>query len=145
MISTSAAKILVADIDEYKHGIDSDNTTMPQFIRLVAEQSPWESLANSPAFSAQKYIFMCLSISLILYVIWNIGLMLCTTTIWNRRMLMYISAIGYLVVFTLLHPYTTSNRAAQMAIFASWIVGYISFTLFVVSWGNTVQSIHSHV
>ncbi|KAJ1871266.1 hypothetical protein LPJ55_004005, partial [Coemansia sp. RSA 990] len=79
---------------------------------------------------------------LILYTFWEIGLMLCAFTIWNRRMLMYLSAIGYLIVFTLLQPYSMNSRAAEMIIYASWIAGYLSLTLFIVAWGAMVQNIY---
>ncbi|KAJ2786265.1 hypothetical protein GGI15_001671, partial [Coemansia interrupta] len=44
LVATSAAKSLVADIAEYKNSASASNTTTPQFVRLVAEKSPWDTL-----------------------------------------------------------------------------------------------------
>ncbi|KAI7825573.1 hypothetical protein BX661DRAFT_206360 [Kickxella alabastrina] len=113
--------------------------------QLTAETNPWLALTKTPEYLAQKYAFMCVSILLILYTFWEIGLTLCTMDAWNRRILMYILAIAYLIVFTLLQPYATGDRASQMVVLVSWIFGYISFSLFVVAWGTMVETIHNQV
>ncbi|KAI8322940.1 hypothetical protein GQ54DRAFT_127995 [Martensiomyces pterosporus] len=111
-------------------------------VQIVDDPGPWNRLLDTAGFKAQKYSFMAISIGFILYTFWEIGLMLCTQTVWNKRMLMYVSAIGYLIVFTLLQPYSVNNRASQIVIYVSWILGYISFTLFIVAWGTMVEKIH---
>ncbi|KAJ1735763.1 hypothetical protein LPJ61_000360 [Coemansia biformis] len=107
----------------------------PGYVFLRSEPGPWNGLVDTAGFRGHKYLFLAISILLILYTFWEIGLMLCALTVWNWRMLMYLSAIGYLVVFTLLQPYSMNSRAAVMTIHISWIVGYVSLTLFIVAWG----------
>ncbi|KAJ2067151.1 hypothetical protein GGH13_005426, partial [Coemansia sp. S155-1] len=111
-------------------------------ITMLIDRSPWNALFDSAGFAAQKYIFLLASGSLVLYTLWETVLVLCTLTAWNRRILMYIAAIGYLLVFTVLQPYDINNRALQMAAYASWIVGYVIFTLFLVAWGSIVEKLH---
>ncbi|KAJ2885923.1 hypothetical protein H4R27_001058 [Coemansia aciculifera] len=110
---------------------------------MLVDHSPWNALFDSAGFAAQKYIFLLVSGGLVLYTLWETVLVLCTPTAWNRRILMYIAAIGYLLVFTVLQPYDISNRALLMAAYASWIVGYVIFTLFLVAWGSIVEKLHS--
>ncbi|KAJ2682316.1 hypothetical protein H4R19_007156, partial [Coemansia spiralis] len=110
---------------------------------LRSEPGPWNTLVDSAGFRAHKYLFLAISVLLILYTFWEIGLMLCALTVWSWRMLMFLSAITYLVLFTLLQPYAMNSRAATMAIHISWIVGYVSLSLFIVAWSTMVRKIHS--
>ncbi|KAJ2551047.1 hypothetical protein EV175_003837 [Coemansia sp. RSA 1933] len=135
LTSASTARLLLADILQ--------STMNNATLQIVQELGPWNILAQATGFKAQKYTFLAVSIILILYTFWEIGLMLCTLTVWNRRMLMYLSAIGYLVVFALLHPYNINSRNSQMTIYVFWIIGYLSFTLFIISWGSMVEKIHT--
>ncbi|KAJ2909306.1 hypothetical protein GGI21_002016, partial [Coemansia aciculifera] len=109
---------------------------------MLYQRSPWSALHRSAGFAAQKYTFLSISGGLVLYTLWETALALWTPTAWNQRMLMYIAAIAYLVVFTVLQPYNTNNRALEMAAYASWIVGYIIFTIFIVAWGAIVEKLH---
>ncbi|KAJ2782706.1 hypothetical protein H4R18_002132 [Coemansia javaensis] len=127
LTSASAARLLAA--------------AQPGPVYLRHDPGPWNDLLQTAGFRARRYLFLATSILLILYTFWEIGLMLCALTVWNWRMLMYLSAIGYLVVFTLLQPYGANSRAAAMAIYASWIVGYASLSLFIVAWGTMVRRI----
>ncbi|ORX66023.1 hypothetical protein DL89DRAFT_286580 [Linderina pennispora] len=113
-------------------------------VRVTAVSGPWNTLEKSRGYAAQRYLFFTISILLILYIFLEIGLMLCTQTVWNKRMLMYVAAITYLLIFTLLRPYVMNNKAAQMTVFVSWIVGYMSFTIFIVAWGSLVGKIHRY-
>ncbi|KAJ2461212.1 hypothetical protein GGF42_000347 [Coemansia sp. RSA 2424] len=137
--------MLVADyvaksiVDHLPSSSGASNATLA----MLGQRSPWDALFASAGFSAQKYIFLSISGGLVLYTLWETALALCTPTAWDQRMLMYIAAIAYLVVFTVLQPYNAHSRALQMAAYASWIVGYIIFTLFTVAWGAIVEKLHS--
>ncbi|KAJ1928232.1 hypothetical protein EC988_010184, partial [Linderina pennispora] len=113
-------------------------------VRVTAVSGPWNTLEKSRGYAAQRYLFFTISLLLILYIFLEIGLMLCTQTVWNKRMLMYVAAITYLLIFTLLRPYVMNNKAAQMTVFVSWIIGYMSFTIFIVAWGSLVGKIHRY-
>ncbi|KAJ1941490.1 hypothetical protein FBU59_003484 [Linderina macrospora] len=113
-------------------------------VYIATNPGPWNVLDKSRGYAAQRYLFFAISILLILYIFLEIGLMLCTQTVWNKRMLMYVAAITYLIIFTLLRPYSMNNKAAQLTIFVSWIIGYMSFTIFIVAWGSLVGKIHRH-
>ncbi|KAJ2026933.1 hypothetical protein IWW57_002840 [Coemansia sp. S610] len=120
-----------------------DNISRRATLSMLVDHSPWSVLFDSAGFAAQKYIFLLASASLVLYILWETVLVLCTLTAWNRRVLMYIAALGYLLVFTMLQPYDSNNRTLQMAVYASWIVGYVVFTLFLNAWGSIVEKLHS--
>ncbi|KAJ2764363.1 hypothetical protein IWQ56_004513 [Coemansia nantahalensis] len=109
---------------------------------LRSEPGPWNSLVYSAGFKVHRYLFVAVPVLLIIYSLWEIGLMLCTLTVWNWRMLIYISVIAYLVLFTLLQPYSMNSRAATMAIHVSWIAGYLCLSLFIVAWSAMVRKIH---
>ncbi|KAJ2007887.1 hypothetical protein GGI04_001346 [Coemansia thaxteri] len=112
-------------------------------IELAGERSLWSLLTETTGFAAQKYVFLILSAALTLYTLWEVVLTLRTHTAWSMRIVMYMSAIAYLIVFTVLQARHVSNRALQMAAYASWIVGYVIFTLFVVAWSAIVEKLHS--
>ncbi|KAJ1987098.1 hypothetical protein GGI25_003341 [Coemansia spiralis] len=135
LTSAATAQLLLNDIAR-------SNSSSNNILYLVQDTGPWNRLASAPGFKAQKYIFLCVSVALLLYTFWEIGLMLCTFTVWNQRMLMYLSAIGYLVVFAMLQPFNMNSRVSQMAVYVSWIIGYLSFTVFIVAWSSMVKKIH---
>ncbi|KAJ2745317.1 hypothetical protein GGI20_002249 [Coemansia sp. BCRC 34301] len=136
LVADYVAKLIV---DHLPPGPGIFNSTLT----MIGKRSPWSALFDSAGFAAQKYIFLSMSGGLVLYTLWETALSLCTPTAWNQRILMYIAAIVYLVVFTVLQPYSINNRALQMAAYASWIVGYIIFTLFTIAWGSIVEKLHS--
>ncbi|KAK9765488.1 hypothetical protein K7432_006141 [Basidiobolus ranarum] len=115
----------------------------PPVIQIWKEPGPWNRLLQSPGFAVMQWLYFACSILFLIYITYRLYCFYVIHRIFiDVRVGIYVASFAYLLIGVCVDANKINGVVGQIAIYVSWLVGYLAYGGLLLTWGRIVLEMH---